>query len=97
VRPATRDNETLTASSSLQYASWTPARTCDLDCGMEKPACTTGAGSGWCTLVVVIVCYSGRVSKGARVKAVEVDDKVSIFQTPDVEREGVCLCLHLFG
>jgi hypothetical protein len=64
---------------------------------MEKPACTTGAGSGWCTLVVVIVCYSGRVSKGARVKAVEVDDKVSIFQTPDVEREGVCLCLHLFG
>ncbi len=35
-----------TASSSLQYASCTPARTCDLDCGSAWVACNAGAGRG---------------------------------------------------
>ncbi len=35
-----------TASSSLQYASCTPARTCDFDWGRAWVACMAGAGKG---------------------------------------------------
>ena len=42
-----------TASSSLQYASCTPASTYDLDCVDGLLACSAGAGSGECGCILV--------------------------------------------
>ena len=51
-----------TPSSSLQYASWTPAKTLDLDCATEKAAWTTGAGREWWEWILEdIVQYKTRM------------------------------------
>ena len=51
-----RQPYTLTASSSLQYASWTPANTWDFDCDVGRwLLCTTGAGSdGWSFAIDIV-------------------------------------------